>query len=109
MTQLIRNIEPTDISRIKELLHNVFSDTEYREILRLGGMTNRSYKITRNNGSQYLVRIPGEGTEELINRKDEYKSTRLACKLGFDSELLYFGDDGTIVMKFIPNSQNVNN
>ena len=109
MTQLIRNIEPTDIYRIKELLHIVFSDTEYREIVRLGGMTNRSYKITRNNELEYLVRIPGEGTEELINRMDECKSTRLACKLGIDSELLYFGDDGTKVMKFIPNSQSMTN
>lgn len=109
MTQLTRNIEPKDIDKIKELIHIVFSDTEYRKIMRLGGMTNHSYKITRNNGMEYLVRIPGEGTEKLINRTDEFKSTRLACKLGIDSELLYSGDDGTKVMKFISNSHSMNN
>ena len=55
-----------------------------------------------------MVRIPGEGTEEMINRRDERKSTELACRLGIDEELLYFGDDGTKVMRFIHNPQIMN-
>lgn len=54
---------------------------------------------------EYLVRIPGIGTEKLINRLDERKSTELACKLGLDSALLYFSDEGKKVMTFIPNDQ----
>lgn len=57
------------------------------------------------SGEELLVRIPGEGTEEMIDRIDERKSTELACRLGIDSELLYFGDDGTKVMRFIHNPQ----
>lgn len=72
-------------------------------------MTNRSYKVTLKSGEELLVRIPGEGTEEMINRLDERKSTQLACDLKIDSELLYFGDDGTKVMKFIRNPQPMNN
>ena len=68
-------------------------------------MTNHSYKITREGGHEYLVRLPGNGTEEMINRLDEKKSTELACRLGIDSKLLYFGDDGTKVMEFIRNPQ----
>ncbi len=109
MTQLIRNIEDQDIPKIKDLLQIVFSDNEYRKISRLGGMTNHSYKVTREDEQEYLVRIPGEGTEELINRNDERISTTLACRLGIDSELLYFGDDGSKVMRFISNPQPMNN
>ena len=98
-------IEPRDIPKIKEVLQIVFFDSEYQAIRRLGGLTNRSYKIIRKNGMEYVVRIPGEGTENLINRRDERTSTKLGCKLNIDSELLYFGDDGTKVMKFISNSQ----
>lgn len=105
MSTLVRKIEEVDIPRIKELLKIVFDDDVYDGIERLGGMTNHSYKITRNNGEEYLVRIPGEGTEELINREDEKKSTELACKLEIDSELLYFGQDGTKVMKFISDAE----
>lgn len=56
-------------------------------------------------GTEYLVRIPGDGTEGMINRLDERKSTELACKLDIDSPLLYFGNDGGKVMRFIKNPQ----
>lgn len=35
------------------------------------GMTNRSFKF-ECKGKKYIMRIPGEGTEKLINRKNEY-------------------------------------
>lgn len=105
MAELVRAIEAEDLPKVKALLETVFKSGEYSDIQRLGGMTNHSYKVTRADGEKYLVRLPGEGTEELINRQDEKKSTELACRLGIDSELLYFGDDGKKVMKFIPDPQ----
>ena len=108
MAELVREIEAVDIPKLKELMTLVFGDDEWKDIQRLGGMTNHSYKITRNDGEEYLVRIPGDGTEEMINRMDERKSTELGCKLGIDSPLLYFGDDGRKVMKFIHDPQEMN-
>ena len=108
MAELVREIEAVDIPKLKELMNLVFGDDEWKGIQRLGGMTNHSYKITRNDGEEYLVRIPGDGTEEMINRMDERKSTELGCKLGIDSPLLYFGDDGRKVMKFIHDPQEMN-
>jgi len=108
MAELVREIEEADIPKLRDLMKIVFADEAWIDIQRLGGMTNHSYKITRNDGQEYLARIPGEGTEEMINRCDERKSTELACKLGIDSELLYFGDDGRKVMKFISNPQIMN-
>lgn len=105
MAELIREIIESDLPLIRGLVEKVFGDGEYTDLKRLGGMTNHSYKITRADGVEYLVRIPGEGTEELICRADEYKSTELACRLGIDSELLHFGEDGTKVMRFISNAQ----
>lgn len=104
MSELIRKIEKEDLNKINEILEHIFDDGSYSNIERLGGMTNHSYKVTRNE-DEYVVRIPGEGTEDMINRLDERKSTQLACKLGIDSELLYFSDDGKKVMKFIKNPQ----
>lgn len=108
MADLIRKIEKGDIPKLKELLFTVFGDSTYTDIERLGGMTNHSYKITRHDGHEYLVRLPGEGTEELINRLDERKSTELACKLDIDSPLLFFDDNGRKVMRFIHNPQPMN-
>ena len=105
MAELERQIEEKDLPVVKELLAKAGKENDYSNIERLGGMTNHSYKVTLNDGEELLVRIPGEGTEKMINRLDERKSTELACKLGIDSELLYFGDEGTKVMKFISNPQ----
>lgn len=105
MAELVREIEKEDLPKLRQLLTEVFEDGEWKDIRRLGGMTNHSYKITRNDGQEYLVRIPGDGTEEMINRSDERKSTELGCRLGIDSPLLYFNDDGRKVMKFIHDPQ----
>lgn len=108
MAELVREIEAVDIPKLKDLMTLVFGDGEWKSIARLGGMTNHSYKITRMDDQEYLVRIPGDGTEEMINRLDERKSTELGCKLGIDSPLLYFGDDGRKVMRFIHDPQPMN-
>ncbi len=105
MAELVREIEEADLPQLRQLLTEVFGNGEWKDIRRLGGMTNHSYKITRNDDQEYLVRIPGEGTEEMINRADERKSTELGCRLGIDSPLLYFNDDGRKVMKFIHDPQ----
>ena len=107
MAELVREIEKEDIPKINTALKNVHGVC-ISHINRLGGMTNHSYKVTLETGEELLVRIPGEGTEEMINRGDEYKSTKLACDLKIDSELLYFGDDGTKIMKFIHDPQPMN-
>lgn len=105
MAELVREIEAIDIPKLHDLMQLVFGDGAWKDIQRLGGMTNHSYKITRADGQEYLARIPGDGTEEMINRLDERKSTELGCRLGIDSPLLYFGDDGRKVMRFIHDPQ----
>jgi thiamine kinase-like enzyme len=105
MSELVRTIEKNDIPKLAELMKLTFGEDIWIDIRRLGGMTNHSYRITRTDGLQYLVRIPGEGTEEMINRADERKSTELACRLGIDAPLLYFDDTGRKVMEFIRDPQ----
>ena len=108
MAELIRKIEEQDLPELHNLMREVFGNGEWEDIERLGGMTNHSYKIIRKDGQEYLARIPGEGTEEMIDRLDERKSTQLACELGIDSPLLYFSDDGRKVMKFIHDPKPMN-
>ena len=108
MAELIREIVENDIPILKTMLMSVFGNDDYVDLKRLEGMTNHSYCVTRNDGKQYLLRIPGEGTEEMINRTDERKSTELACSLGIDSKLLFFSDDGRKVMEYIRNTQPMN-
>lgn len=99
---MAREIVPKDLPAVKQLVQNILKTDNYKEIERLGGLTNRTYKVTLEDGRLFIVRIPGEGTEELIVRKDEKVSTELACGLGIDAGVLYFGEDGSKVTHYIP-------
>ncbi|MEI3416294.1 MAG: hypothetical protein V8Q43_01835 [Christensenellaceae bacterium] len=91
-----------DKQAAQALLQKALGRTDAAEFTRMGGLTNRTYHAVFQDGAEYVVRIPGEGTEEMISRRDEEVSTRLACKLGIDAELLYFGENGAKVTAYIP-------
>ena len=99
------DITKEDDLRIEKLTSEVLGVQTYEKAERMGGLTNRTYKVTLENQKIYVVRIPGEGTEELINRADEKISTLLACKLGIDAQLLYFGKTGEKVTVYIDGAQ----
>ncbi len=101
---MAKEIVKEDIPKINALVKQVLGHDSYSDICRMGGLTNHTYKITLFNGEEYVVRIPGEGTEELIVREDERVSTELSCRLGVDAQMLYFGEDGAKVTRYIPDA-----
>ena len=101
---MAREIIEKDLQPISRLLQDVVGVETYRRIERMGGLTNHTYHVTLEDGREFVVRIPGEGTEELIVRNDERVSTQLACSLGVDAQMLYFGPDGAKVTQYIPNA-----
>lgn len=102
---MAREIIKEDIPKIKALLEKALGVSDYESLARMGGLTNHTYRVSLADGSEYALRLPGEGTEEMIVRGDEKKSTVLACDLGIDAELLYFGDDGSKVTAYIKNAE----
>lgn len=101
---MAKEIIQQDIAKVRALVQKVLGEADYAAIGRMGGLTNHTYHVTMADGSDYVVRIPGDGTEEMIDRNDEKKSTTLACQLGVDAEMLYFGEDGSKVTRYIPNA-----
>ena len=99
------NIIQKDLPLIADLLKKVLGKDDYTEIARMGGLTNHTYHVTFADGGEYVVRIPCDGTEEMIVRSDEEKSTRLACDLGVDAKMLYFGKDGSKVTEYLKNAE----
>lgn len=73
-------------------------------ITRLGGLTNFNYKVETTEGD-YVVRYPGIGTEDLINRGDEFKFTKLSNDLGIDAHNYYFDPaTGVKISQYIPHA-----
>lgn len=99
-----KEIVAQDVASVEKLLKDVLGVCTYQSISRMGGLTNHTYHVTLEDASEYVVRIPGEGTEEMIVRSDEKISTTLACDLGIDAQLLHFGADGSKVTRYIPNA-----
>lgn len=65
------------------------------------GMTNRSFLFTAA-GSKYIMRIPGEGTDQLINRKQEAEVFRAISGLGLCDDPVYINpENGYKITKFL--------
>jgi len=72
--------------------------------IRLGGLTNVNYRIS-NNGEEFVIRIPGIGTSEYINRKAEQVAAYSAATVGVNAEVLFFDvTDGLMLTRFVANS-----
>ena len=68
---------------------------------RLAGMTNRNY-LVEHRGGRYVVRLPGAGTAEYIDRRQEEVAARSASAAGVNVELLHFDPaDGLMVTRFV--------
>lgn len=77
-------------------------------IERLAGLTNRNYKVTLG-GDRFVLRIPGEGTSEYINRRHEAVAARIAADAGVNAELLFFDEsDGLMLTRFIDGAATMN-
>ena len=65
------------------------------------GMTNTSF-IFKIDGNDYIYRYPGNGTNKIINRKNEKESLKLAYKLGVDPTYIYSDtNEGWKISKFV--------
>src|SRR3954462_13680591 len=68
---------------------------------RLAGLTNVNYQVTAGD-QRYVLRIPGEGTSEYINRRDEEVAARSAAAAGVNADVIFFdASDGLMVTRFI--------
>ena len=65
------------------------------------GMTNRSFLFSVK-GEKYIMRIPGEGTDQLINREQEAEVFRALSGLGLCDDPIYINpENGYKITKFL--------
>lgn len=65
------------------------------------GMTNRSYAFAVEN-QQFIIRAPGEGTEKLIDRRQEAEVYRAISGLDFCDDPVYINSDtGIKITKYL--------
>lgn len=70
------------------------------------GMTNRSFRFTCR-GTEYILRVPGEGTDKLINRKNEAENYKAMAGDTITDHLLALDPNtGYKLTKFWPKTRN---
>ena len=90
------------IRTIAEVLHCSEKDIINISVLKKG-MTNRSFLFTVH-GDKYIMRIPGEGTDMLINRENEAAVYRAISGLGLCDDPIYINsDNGYKITKYMEN------
>jgi thiamine kinase-like enzyme len=92
-----------DFERAREILAGIAgfaSVAESARISRLPGLTNLVFRV-ETPSARYLLRVPGKGTEVYIDRKVEAVNARAAAAAGVAPEVLYFGEDGVIIARFL--------
>lgn len=128
MTVLAKVIPDTDVVEINtyEQLRDLDSDSaqlqseaistvcqalsaepsEVKEITTLKkGMTNRSFLFTCR-GRKYIMRIPGEGTEQLINRREEAAVYQMIRGQGLCDDIEYINpENGYKITRYLENAR----
>ncbi len=105
-----KNEELEKIQEIKKLLISILDIklVDIDEVEVLGGMTNKNYLITINR-KKYVLRIPGVGTENIINRYSEKINAKYSSLIGIDKELIYFNaETGIKISEYIEKAETLN-
>jgi thiamine kinase-like enzyme len=92
-----------DVQEVREKLRRIprFAGVVVDHIERLAGLTNRNYKVAIGD-ERFVLRIPGEGTSEYIDRRHEAVAARIAAAAGVNAEVLFFDeDDGLMLTRFV--------
>lgn len=104
-------IRRKEIKARKEKIENIIIECleldycDIKEIVKIGGMTNKNYKVSFNSET-VILRLPGIGTDKMINRKNEIRNSKLVVELDIDSEILYIDDQSGIkISKYIENAE----
>lgn len=87
----------------KALQVNVCEITDIRVLKK--GMTNRSF-LFQCQDKRYIMRIPGEGTEQLINRKNEYAVYQVIKDKDISDEIICIDPkSGYKITRFLENAR----
>jgi thiamine kinase-like enzyme len=100
------SVEQAERQEILHVLANIpgLASAGEPAIERIGGLTNRNYKVTLGT-ERYVLRLAGAGTSEYIDRAAEAHNARVAAAAGVNAEVLHLDvEDGAMLARYIDDS-----
>lgn len=108
--KLCKKENPFDKENLMQYLADIFSeqDISTAQITQIGGMSNKNFKITFQ-GNEYVLRVPGNGSEGMVDRSNEEFNAMEGCKLGVNPPIRYFNPiTGIKLADYITNAETLN-
>ena len=102
-----QNSNPYNQQAIRRHLKEIFPslDVGKAEFTRIGGMSNKNFKVMFE-GQSYVLRLPGNGSEGMVERANEEFNSMVACKIGVTPPVRYFNPiNGVKLTDFIDNAE----
>ena len=97
-------------SVIIDYLQQIFAEAKPSDFVinRVGGMSNFNYKVQYREKS-YVLRIPGNGAEGMVERENEELNSMLAQTMGVHPTIEYFNrKTGVKLVDYIENAETLN-
>jgi thiamine kinase-like enzyme/choline kinase len=107
---LRRKEDPFDMENIFKCLSDFFpgEDVSSAEIARIGGMSNKNFRVIFQ-GKSYVLRVPGPGSEGMVDRTNEEFNALEGCRMGVNPEIRYFDTKtGIKLADFVENAETLN-
>lgn len=107
---LRRKENPFDEDNLRQHLHVIFPDKDVStaEIIQIGGMSNKNFKINFE-GKSYVLRVPGNGSDGMVERVNEEFNAIESCKMGVNPTIRYFNSEtGIKLADYIDNAETLN-
>lgn len=109
--KLRRKENPFDHDNLIAHLQNIFPQEDVASkavIEQIGGLSNKNYKVTLNN-REYVLRVPGIGSEGMVVRSFEEQNSLQGCRMGISPNIPYFNDKtGIKLTDYIHNAETLN-
>lgn len=100
-------LQTAAISEIAKALGIHAREITHIQVLKKG-MTNRSF-LFEAQGQRYIMRIPGEGTAQLINRQQEAEVYRVIADKGICDDIVCINpENGYKITKYLEGARNCN-
>lgn len=107
---LCRKEDPFDKENLQQYLTEIFpgKDISKAEIIQIGGMSNKNFRVNFE-GKSYVLRVPGPGSEGMVERTNEEFNALEGCKMGVNPEIRYFNaKTGIKLADFVENAETLN-
>ncbi len=107
---LRRKEDPFDKENLLKYLSEIFrgQDISSAEIIQIGGMSNKNFRVNYQ-GRSYVLRVPGNGSEGMVERSNEEFNAQEGCRMGVNPEIRYFNvRTGIKLAEYVENAETLN-